>query len=90
MIYQNLCENVVLPKTEKHKAAAFTEDEQERFLSHCTLNRTFDCLFIFAFNTDMRMGELFALTWDDIDFDNKTVNVNKNLTVAGDYYEKYA
>ncbi len=85
MLYQNPCEFVVLPKKEKKKAVAFTADEQQRFLSHCTFDTTYDCLFIFAFNTGMRMGELFALTWADIDFDNEIIRVNKNLTVVGDY-----
>lgn len=85
MLYQNPCDNIILPKTEKRKAVAFTEEEQQRFLSHCTFDTTYDCLFIFAFNTGMRMGELFALTWDDIDFDNEIIKVNKNLTVVSDY-----
>jgi len=90
MIYQNPCNQITLPKTEKRKAVAFTEDEQKRFLSHCTLDTTFNCLFIFAFNTGMRMGELFAITWDDINFDNKSIKVNKNLTVVGNYDENAA
>lgn len=85
MIYKNPCDNIVLPKTEKKKAVAFSADEQERFLKLCGYDNTYGCLFIFAFNTGMRMGELFALMWDDIDFDNQTISVNKNLTVANDY-----
>ena len=27
----------------------------------------------------MRTGEVFALTWDDIDFENRTISVNKNV-----------
>ena len=27
----------------------------------------------------MRLGEVFALTWDDIDFENKTIDINKQV-----------
>jgi len=27
----------------------------------------------------MRTGEVFALTWDDIDLDNRIININKNV-----------
>jgi len=27
----------------------------------------------------MRAGEVFALTWDDIDFENKTIKVKHNV-----------
>lgn len=27
----------------------------------------------------MRTGEVFALTWDDIDFDNRIININKTV-----------
>lgn len=32
-----------------------------------------------AVNTGLRQGELAALTWADIDFENKFINVNKTL-----------
>lgn len=42
-------------------------------------------IFVFAFNTGMRMGELLALTWDDYDKDKNMIRVNKNLSVVRDY-----
>lgn len=35
----------------------------------------------------MRTGEVFALTWDDIDFDNRIININKTV-YAKDKEEK--
>lgn len=85
MIYKNPCKNIVLPKSEKKKAIAFSIDEQERFLSLCGYDNTYECLFILAFNTGMRIGELFALSWNDVDFDNQIIYVNKNLSVINNY-----
>jgi len=33
-----------------------------------------------ALLTGMRSGELYALAWDDVDFENKTLNVNKSYS----------
>lgn len=34
---------------------------------------------IFAQHCGMRLGEAFAVTWDNVDFDNKTITINKQL-----------
>ena len=36
-----------------------------------------------AFNTGLRGGEVCGLTWDDIDFENSTITVNKSLKDKG-------
>jgi integrase len=33
-------------------------------------------------DTGLRRGELLALTWEDIDFENGSINVNKNIVTA--------
>ena len=37
-------------------------------------------IFIFLANTGLRIGEALALTHDDIDYINKTVNINKTIS----------
>lgn len=37
----------------------------------------FICAFLTACYTGMRTGEVFALTWDDIDLENRIIKVNK-------------
>ena len=39
----------------------------------------FTCAFLTACYTGMRTGEVFALTWDDIDFENKIIKVKHNV-----------
>lgn len=36
--------------------------------------------------TGARCGEVLALTWDDIDFENKTISINKNLVKVNSKY----
>lgn len=42
-----------------------------------------DAVFITAFltacYTGMRTGEVFALTWDDIDLENRIIKINKTV-----------
>lgn len=85
MIFTNPCGGVQLPKKESRRAAAFTQEEQERFLSICTNDSTYHRLFLFAFNTGMRLGELMALTWDDVDLTANSVTINKTLAVVNDH-----
>lgn len=34
-------------------------------------------LFLAALNIGMKQGELIALTWNDVDFNNNTISINK-------------
>ena len=68
-------------KTDDHYKF-LTRDEQSMFFE--TAAGTFyDNLFNVAVNTGLRSGELFALTWDDIDLDEKVIYVTKALN----YYQ---
>jgi len=42
-------------------------------------NKVFLCAFLTGCYTGMRTGEVFALTWDDIDLDKRIVNINKTV-----------
>lgn len=37
----------------------------------------FICAFLTACYTGMRTGEVFALTWDDIDLENRIIKISK-------------
>ena len=36
----------------------------------------------FLLNTGFRIGEALALTWEDIDFENKTIKIDKSVTMV--------
>ena len=42
-------------------------------------NKVFICAFLTACYTGMRTGEVFALTWDDIDLENRIIKINKTV-----------
>lgn len=41
-------------------------------------SETFKYIILTAIYTGMRIGEILALTWSDIDFDEKTITINKS------------
>ncbi len=44
--------------------------------------------FIVALDTGIRLGELLALTWSNIDFKSAEIRVNKNLIFVKDFEGK--
>ena len=56
---------------------ALTEDEKADIIAHISeLKKDVDKAFMaFLMYTPMRPGEIFALTWEDVDFDNNVIQV---------------
>ena len=69
---------VVMPKKTKCDQRFLTEEEQEMFLDVAKEYYHYD---IFCVNLSMgaRIGEVLGLKWSDIDFDNKTVHIQRTL-----------
>ena len=51
----------------------------KRFLNRFENNETFTCAFLTSCYTGMRTGEVCSLTWDDIDFENRVINVKHTV-----------
>ncbi len=93
IIFRNPCDAVILPKTKEKDRRVLTIDEQREVLEHAK-GRICEPLVRVALGTGMRAGELQGLTWDDIDFKNREIHVNKTLVyirdrVNGKYYFKF-
>lgn len=59
------------------KVDAYTSADQEKIIAYCKKGAKNHRLFYFLISTGLRFGEAAALTWDDIDFENRTVLINK-------------
>lgn len=87
----NPVKNAKLPKVTtlpQKNIEIYTSQEIAALKSAITNSYRNDCkryriapIFIFMLNTGLRVGEVLALTWNDIDLGNKTVSVNKSLSV---------
>lgn len=60
----------------QEKRRALTDEEQQWIIN--TVHRAQRASMIMMYS-GLRRGELFPLTWNDIDFDKKTIRVNKSV-----------
>ena len=63
----------------KKKGYIWTIDEFNKFIS-CIDDNFYKVLFELLYFTGLRKGEVLALKWEDIDFINKTISINKTIT----------
>ena len=81
-IRHNPALTIRLPKMEKQKddiKHLYTQEEIDKILDRFKDNDTFTCAFLTSCFTGMRTGEVFALTWNDIDFENGIINIKHNV-----------
>lgn len=79
-IAQNPMKSVKFPKVERkpRERIILTMDEWQRIHDRFIGTRYYIPLMI-GFYTGLRISETFALTWDDIDMENRTLTVNKQV-----------
>lgn len=82
-IKENPMQYVKLPKNENTKAETdrkiISQDEFKRIIERFPQGSTFYIPLQIAYHTGCRVGEVTALTWDDIDLENKVIDINKIL-----------
>ena len=67
----------------KAEKRALTIDEQRQFELLCLLDSKYTLLLV-ALWQGLRLGELRALEWKDIDFDNNEIHISKSESEDGD------
>ncbi|MBQ8942480.1 MAG: site-specific integrase [Firmicutes bacterium] len=81
-IEENPCDRIILPKNDskfKDKLHYFDIPQTKIFLSLAEQERIqFNIYFKLAIFGGFRRGELIALTWNDINFKNKQISINKS------------
>ena len=80
----NPAKGIRLPSNKPQHATKFlTTEEQTTFFNTCS-GTWYDNLFNVAINTGLRPGELFALSWGDIDLEKRLIHVRHTLV-----YQQY-
>lgn len=69
--------------TPKKKKPALTPEEQDRFLEVIRGTR-WEAMFGIAIRTGLRCGELCALTWDDIDTEQRLIHIRRTILYKPD------
>ena len=79
-IHKNPCDAVKMPKRTKKKKRPATQSEYLRLLKVSKDHRLWIAIPL-LFLTGCRRGEVLALTWEDIDFQNRCIHITKEYTV---------
>ncbi len=74
LIIKNIASGMVLPKIEKSEVTAFTIEEQKKFIEYAKQIYMCDVLLL-ALSTGLRIGEVLALTWQDISLEEGILRV---------------
>ena len=76
--FQNPLENYKIPRSAKCDVAILSKPEQERLIRYIHNDYRYLGITI-ALYTGMRIGEICAMQWADIDFENSIIHVRKTL-----------
>lgn len=84
----NPCEGITLPEMKRKSDSDiefFTDEERKRIFNEATRQYSngknvyrLGWVFVLLLYSGLRVGELCALTWSDIDFVEKTISITKN------------
>ncbi|MGN0457791.1 MAG: tyrosine-type recombinase/integrase, partial [Eubacterium sp.] len=78
LIDSNPCRKVQLPKAPPKEMQTLKANELGAFLQETKDSGCYE-FYILEITTGLRLGEILALTWDDLDIKNKTISVNKQV-----------
>ena len=71
---------IKMPTVQEKLIEAFEIEEQNNVVDYCMSSKKPNHFgIVLCFYTGLRIGELLALTWNDIDFDRKTMSINKSV-----------
>lgn len=84
IISENPCFDITVPWENVSKERRFlSQEEQNRFLQQVEDN-WYKEMFYIMFLTGMRIGEVGGLKWEDVDFKNKCIYINRSLSCQYD------
>lgn len=86
-IKENAMKYVSLPKMEASKSevnrSIISKDDFNTIIERFPQGSSFYVMLQIGYNTGMRIGEVTALTWDNIDLENRTISI-KRIIVKGE------
>lgn len=82
LIDSNPCRKVQLPKEAPKEMQTLKANELGAFLQETKDSGCYE-FYILEITTGLRLGEILALTWDDLNIKNKTISVNKQVQRIG-------
>jgi len=82
LVDRNVCDAVDPPRVPKREVAALSPDQVTALLAAAKGHRL-EALLMVAVGTGMRLGEIFALQWRNVDLVRAAIHVRQTLTEIG-------
>ena len=84
LLVYNPCDAVTLPSGEKPEIRVFTNDQQQALVK-ASYHHRYGVFIRLDLCTGLRMGELLALKWEDIDFSTAQLHVRRTINRLAKY-----
>ncbi len=81
-ISSNVCDDVKPPRPEQHETQTLTKEQSKQLLEADKEHRL-RALLTLALATGMRRGELLGLEWRDIDFEERSLYIQRTINRIG-------
>lgn len=81
LIPKNPCDNITMPKLERFQPDVYSMEEVEKMLN-CAKDTSLYLPLMIEICIGLRRGELLALKWKHIDFENGYLSVEENLVTV--------
>lgn len=88
LMVMNPTKNLKLPSMRRKELNIMTKEEQQVFEGFMK-EHTMGTAYIVLVNTGLRAGELSGLTWNDVDFDNKSLYVRRGMQKITTYDDEF-
>lgn len=82
LVLRNVCNAVDPPRVPKRNVAVLSRDQVATLLEAAKGDRL-ETLLLVAIGTGMRLGELFALQWENVDLERAAIHVRHTLVEIG-------
>jgi integrase len=85
LVSRNVCDiaKKSLPRHTRYEIHTLTKEQAQRLLAEVRGHEQFEALLTLAITTGMRRGELVALRWSDIHFEEGYLQVHRSARRAG-------
>lgn len=84
LVFRNVTESVSLPKDKPKEMRVLTPQEQKKLMKILQDDRMGN-MYLFALFTGLRRGEILALKWSDVDWEQKIIRIERALSRVKDY-----
>jgi integrase len=74
LLHRNVCDAVEPPRVQRKEVTFLTVEQSKKLLTASESERL-HAVFVLAITTGMRMGEIFALQWRNVDLKRKSISV---------------